>query len=132
MLDARHPPHHCLQNRLIFLFVSILVSLTHLHLFYENSHVGCRCKNGWTGQYCEFEKMNLNVATKAFLGFGTMIVVIVVLFGGILFVRSRNDRDIEYEAANVEAPTLNPYGEPDSDLSDSSEDEYEFTDIAII
>jgi len=99
-------------------------------------HVGCRCEEGWTGEYCEFDKLvSTNVAKNVFAEFAITITAIIVTFGAIaFFVRKRQGRDIEYEEANAEPPTLNPYGEIDSDLSDggSEEEDYELTDVAII
>ena len=59
---------------------------------------------------------------------------IVILFAGILFIarKKQGDRDIEYEKTNKEEPIHNPYGEIDSDLSDGSDHDYEFKDVAII
>jgi len=79
--------------------------------------------------------VSTNVAKNVFAEFAITITAIIVTFGAIaFFVRKRQGRDIEYEEANAEPPTLNPYGEIDSDLSDggSEEEDYELTDVAII
>jgi hypothetical protein len=72
---------------------------------------------------------------KAFAGFVGTLSGIVAIFACILFIirKRRGNRDIEYEEANAEPPRINPYGELDSDLSDDDSDEdYEFTEVAII
>lgn len=101
----------------------------------DEDHVGCKCEAGWTGMYCEYEKASFKVASKAIVGFAAILLVIVFIFGGILlFTRLRTGRDHDYEVANQGPPKHNPY-ELDSDLSDGSsgeEEEYEFTDVAII
>lgn len=100
-------------------------------------HVGCICKEGWTGPYCEFQSLTAakRVASRAFSGFIATLVGIVILFGGILFIarRKKGDREIQYEETNRDEPVHNPYGDMDSDLSVGSDDnDYEFKDVAII
>lgn len=71
---------------------------------------------------------------KAFAGFVGTLFGIVAIFAFILLMvrRRRGDRDIEYEEANADPTKINPYGELDSDLSDDSDEDYEFTEVAII
>lgn len=94
-------------------------------------HVGCKCHEGWTGEYCEFESQATDgIATKAFVGFVCALFGTVICFSFLVLHRKRNMRH-KYEAPGHDiAP--NPYGEDgDSDLSEEETD-YEFQEIRIM
>jgi len=100
-------------------------------------HVGCDCKEGWTGDYCEYELTEMRtdgIATRAFIGF------LAALFGllsiGSLYICLRN-RDVprtDYDAAytsNNDLTQLNPYGGNIHEEDDDNE-EYELKEVTII
>jgi len=100
-----------------------------------SDHVGCDCQEGWAGEYCEYkvEQLRTNgVATKAFIGFLSILLLNTVVFSIYACTRkSRMERNA-YESAADHEMIANPYGDEHDDSSDSDDDEYELKEVTII
>jgi hypothetical protein len=79
----------------------------------EKGHPGCHCSKGFTGDYCEFVAPNSRrtngIAGKIVLGFSLTLLGLVVIFGGVFFVKTRrNERERMVGAMNTENPKFVP------------------------
>ncbi len=99
--------------------------------FYCNSHVGCDCEAGWTGDYCEYQLDQLQtngIATEVFVAFVVGLIALLLTVGVCFCVRTGKNRSGTYATTAVRETHVNPYG----DEEEEEEDEYELKEVTII